>query len=123
MQDYKKLLVWQKAHSLVLKTYEITKTYPHSEQFGLVNQLRRAAYSIPSNIVEDCGRGTNKELNRYLQIAFGSANEIEYQMCCQKIYIILLNPFIMKLNLIYSKKENVKWINEKGIKTFIITED
>ncbi len=84
MQDYKKLLVWQKTHTLVLIIYEITKTFPHSEQFGLINQLRRAAYSIPSNIVEGCGRGSNKELNRYLQIAFGSANEIEYQMLLSK---------------------------------------
>lgn len=84
MQDYKKLLVWQKAHTLVLKIYEITNTFPQSEQFGLINQLRRAAYSIPSNIVEGCGRGSNKELNRYLQIAFGSANEIEYQMLLSK---------------------------------------
>ncbi len=84
MQDYKKLLVWQKAHQLALYIYEITQPYPKSELFGIVNQLRRAAISIPSNIVEGSGRRTNKEFRHFLQMAYGSANEIEYQLLLSK---------------------------------------
>ena len=57
--DTNKLIVWQKAHELVLKTYEITKDFPKDEQFGLTSQIRRAAVSIPSNIVEGKARGSN----------------------------------------------------------------
>ena len=80
MQDYRKLKVWQKAHELTLAVYEATARFPREENYGLTNQLRRAATSIPSNIVEGCGRGTNAELMRFLYIALGSTNEVEYQL-------------------------------------------
>ncbi len=80
MQDYRKLKVWQKAHQLALAVYEATARFPREEVYGLTNQIRRAASSVPSNIVEGCGRGTNAELMRFLYIALGSANEVEYQL-------------------------------------------
>lgn len=80
MGDYKKLAVWGKSYQLTLKIYDVTKTFPKEEMFGLTSQLRRAAYSIPSNIAEGSGRGTDKELIRFLQIALGSANELEFHL-------------------------------------------
>jgi four helix bundle protein len=78
MIDYKKYKVWQKAHQLVLDIYLVTAPFPKTEQFNLVPQINRAAVSIPTNIVEGCGRETQKELMRFLYIASGSAHELEY---------------------------------------------
>ncbi len=78
MQDYKKLVVWQKGHELTKAIYKATKDFPKEEIFGLTSQLRRATTSIPTNIVEGCGRGTNPDLARFVQIASGSAYEVEY---------------------------------------------
>lgn len=78
MKDYRKLTVWEKAHRLVLEVYKLTCTYPREEQFNLISQLRRAATSVPTNIVEGCGRFTQKDFAKFLQDAFGSAQEIEY---------------------------------------------
>ena len=82
--DTSKLLVWQKSHELVLKIYEITKAFPKDEQFGLTSQIRRAAVSIPSNIVEGKARGSNKEYKRFLLIARGSLEEVKYQLLLAK---------------------------------------
>lgn len=78
MIDYRKYNVWQKAHHLVLEIYRTTATFPKTEQFNLVSQINRAAVSIPTNIVEGCGRETQKELIRFLYISSGSAHELEY---------------------------------------------
>jgi four helix bundle protein len=80
MQDYRKLKVWQKAHDLALAVYDATARFPREEIYGLTNQIRRAAGSVPSNIVEGCGRGSNAELMRFLYSALGAANEVEYQL-------------------------------------------
>ncbi len=78
MQDYRKLVVWKKAHMLALLVYKVTKEFPTDERFALVSQLRRAAVSIPANLAEGCGRQGKGELTRYVQIASGSASEVEY---------------------------------------------
>lgn len=78
MKDFRKLDIWRKAHSLVLKIYEATRSFPKEEVYGLVSQLRRAAASVPTNVAEGCGRGTDTELARFLEIAMGSASELEY---------------------------------------------
>jgi len=77
MQDYTKLNVWQKAHALTLSIYNITTVFPKSEAFGITSQMRRAAFSIPANVAEGCGRGTNRELRQFLYIAVGSASELD----------------------------------------------
>jgi four helix bundle protein len=66
MQDCKKLLVWEKAHLLTLSVYQATMKFPREELYGLTNQIRRAAASIPANIAEGCGRDSNPELRRFL---------------------------------------------------------
>ena len=78
MVDYRNYKVWQKAHALVLEIYKTTRTLPAEEKFNLISQINRAALSIPTNIVEGCGRETQKELLRFLHISSGSAFELEY---------------------------------------------
>jgi len=78
--NYKNLIVWQKAITLVLKIYQLTKKFPKSEIYGLTSQMRRSAISIPSNIAEGSRRGTRKDYRHFLQIAFGSGAELETQI-------------------------------------------
>jgi four helix bundle protein len=78
MQDFKRLEVWKKSHALVLETYAETANFPKSEVFGLTAQTRRAAVSIAANIAEGSARSGDKEFSRFLQIALGSASEVEY---------------------------------------------
>ena len=78
MQDYRELKVWQKAHQLTLKVYDITQYLPSDERYGLTSQLRRAAVSVPTNLAEGSGRGTAAELAQFAQIAAGSTSEMEY---------------------------------------------
>ena len=80
MRDFRKLKVWEQAHYLTLQIYRITKDFPPDERFGLTVQLRRAAASVPTNIAEGCGRDSERELGRFMSIAAGSANEVEYQL-------------------------------------------
>ena len=80
MKDFKKLQVWEKAHDLTLAVYRVTTAFPKEEMFGLTSQIRRASSSIPANIAEGCGRDSDAELKRFLQIAMGSASELEYHL-------------------------------------------
>ena len=80
MQDFQQLTVWQKAHELTLKIYGLTKGFPSEERFGLQSQIRRASASIASNIAEGCGRGSNADMARFLQMASGSVSEVKYQL-------------------------------------------
>ncbi|MBI1257200.1 MAG: four helix bundle protein [Chloroflexi bacterium] len=80
MKDFRKLVVWEKAHRLTLSIYGATVPFPTEEVYGLTSQIRRAAASIPANIAEGCGRDGDTELARFLQIAMGSASELEYHL-------------------------------------------
>ncbi len=85
MRDYKKLDVWKKAHLLTKQVYkEVLPIMPIEERFALTSQLRRSTYSIPLNIVEGCGKNTNKDFASYLDNALGSSHEVEYT--CYLIY-------------------------------------
>ena len=83
MRDYTKLTVWQKSHELVLETYRAVARFPKNETYGLAAQMRRAASSIPSNIAEGAGRRTPGDYRKFLDIASGSASELEYQSASQ----------------------------------------
>jgi four helix bundle protein len=77
-RGYKNLIVFQKADELVLKIYEITSKFPSTEKFSLVDQMRRAAISVPANIAEGCGRRTTKERIQFFYTSRGSLIELEY---------------------------------------------
>jgi len=79
MQDFRNLEVWRISHELTLAVYRATKSFPDDERYGLTSQLRRAATSIPANLAEGCGRGTDADFGRFVQNAMGSASEVEYE--------------------------------------------
>jgi len=78
-KSFKDLIVWQKSYKLVLETYKMTKAFPKTETYGLSQQIRRAAISIPSNIAEGYGRKHKLEYEQFLSIAYGSLLEVETQ--------------------------------------------
>lgn len=79
MRDYRKYDVWVKAHEMCLFVYrEVAVCFPKDERFELTTQIRSAAYSVPLNIVEGCGRSTDKDFAHFLDMSLGSAQEVEY---------------------------------------------
>jgi len=88
------LIVWQKAYRLVLEIYKTTKAFPRSETYGLIQQMRRAAISIPSNIAEGYGRKHKAEYQQFLSIAYASLLELETQ-------------YLLSLDLNYINKNEI----------------
>lgn len=84
MRNFRDLKVWEKAHQLTLATYQVTKRFPKDELYGITTQLRRASVSTPCNIAEGCGRFTDRDFARFLDIAGGSASETEYLFLVSK---------------------------------------
>lgn len=80
MRDFHQLSVWQKSHQFTLDVYALTRAYPKEELLGLTSQIRRSSSSIATNIAEGCGRGSDADFGRFLQMAMGSASESEYQI-------------------------------------------
>lgn len=80
MENFRDLKVWAKSHQLTLDVYRATRFFPKDELYGLTSQIRRSCSSIPANIAEGCGRGSDADLGRFLQIAIGSASELEYHL-------------------------------------------
>ena len=80
MKDFRQLKVWEKAHIVTLSVYKESGNFPKEELYGLTSQIRRASVSIPSNIAEGCGRKTDADFARFVQISMGSATEVEYQL-------------------------------------------
>jgi four helix bundle protein len=77
MHNYKEMKIWQKARTLVKIVYEISKSLPKEELYALTSQIRRAAISIPANIAEGAGRGTDRDFRHFLDISRGSLFELE----------------------------------------------
>ena len=96
--SFKDLIVWQKSYELVLEIYKMTGSFPKSEIYGLSQQMRRAAVSIPSNIAEGYGRKHKTEYNQFLSIAYGSLLELETQfLLAMDLNYISKNQTIEKL--------------------------
>jgi four helix bundle protein len=93
-KSFKDLIVWQKAYRLVLEVYKITKAFPRSETYGLTQQIRRAAISLPSNIAEGYGRKHKAEYQQFLSIAYASLLELETQ-------------YLLSLDLNYIDKNDI----------------
>ena len=100
MHNFKELKIWQNSKDLVINVYRKTENFPKEETFGLTNQIRRSAVSIPSNIAEGCGRNSDKDLIRFLDIANGSSFELETQL-------------IIAHELNFLDKENFENLDEK----------
>ena len=89
MKDFRTLQVWQKSHQLAIEIFNITRSFPKEEMFGITSQLRRAVVSIPANIAEGCGRGSDKDFSRFISISMGSACESEYfVMLCNDLHFL-----------------------------------
>ena len=80
MHNFKNLKIWLKSRLLVKEVFLLTRDFPAEEKFGLVSQILRSAYSIPSNIAEGSGRSSNKEFSRFLDLSLGSAFELKTQI-------------------------------------------
>lgn len=80
MKDFRNLTVWARAHDVTLSIYALTQAFPKSELFGLTTQMRRAAVSTAGNIAEGCGRSGDLDFRCFLQMALGSASELEYYL-------------------------------------------
>jgi four helix bundle protein len=100
MHNFKELKIWQLSRYFVKDIYLLTKKFPEDERFGLTQQIRRAAVSIPSNIAEGSGRGGDNDFSRFLDIANGSAFEVETQL-------------ILSLDLEYILQTEFDIVNEK----------
>lgn len=106
MRDFRELVVWQKAHKMTLAVYHCTCAFPQEEKYGLISQLRRAVSSIPLNIAEGCGRNSDKEFVRFLQIAFGSASETEYALLlCKDLGYLAIEEYERVLTSLYEVKK------------------
>lgn len=115
MLDFKTLNFWKRAYNLSVDIYRETASFPKEERFGLTSQIRRAAISIPINISEGAGRNSNKEFANFLQIALGSACEVECELLLSKDFGYLQESkylsFIQELTeirkMIYSYRDNL----------------
>lgn len=97
MQNFRSLRVWEKSHRLTLDVYSGSKAFPREEVYGLTSQMRRASASIGMNIAEGCCRKGNVEMARFLQMAMGSASELEYQLLLAYDLDYLRNPVYERL--------------------------
>ena len=105
--DYKELDVWKESKDLVKEIYLYTVNFPSSEQYGLTNQIRRAAISVPSNIAEGVGRNHSKDTLRFIYIARGSLYELETQLI---IANEMLEINAINFDSIFQKLQNVKML-------------
>ena len=99
MKDFRQLKVWEKSHLLALAIYKATTEFPKEELYGLTSKIRRASMSIPTNIAEGCGRNTDADFARFLQMAMGSASETEYQLLLSHDLGFLSKEHYDKLNV------------------------
>lgn len=105
MQNYKELKVWEKSHQLVLEIYRVTAKFPKEEMFGITSQVRRAAASIPANIAEGCGKMSQMDFAKFLNISLGSANETDYfLLLCKDLKYISETEFLELENTINTIK-------------------
>ena len=114
MHNFKELKVWQISRRLVKEVYETTSTFPATEKYGLISQVRRCAISIPTNIAEGCGRGTNPQFSHFLDISLGSACELETQVViAQKLKFINENDARTWIELLHSEQKHIRSFRDK----------
>jgi four helix bundle protein len=104
--NFKELKVWQKARVMVKDIYTITMSFPDTEKYGLISQIRRSAVSIPSNIAEGSGKSSNKDFARFLEISLSSSYELETQL------IIAMDLSFVQENQVHSLLEDLAEIQK-----------
>ena len=114
MKDFRQLKVWEKSHLLALAIYKITEEFPKEELYGLTSQIHRASMSIPTNIAEGCGRNTDADFARFLQMSMGSASETEYRLILARDLEFLAKDSYEKL---HTDVEEVKRMHASLLKT------
>ena len=97
MRDFRELIIWQKARGLVKEIYQITASFPAKERYALCSQIQRAVVSIPSNIAEGSSRRSEIDFARFLEIAQGSAFEVETQLILDNDIGYLQNKSLTEL--------------------------
>lgn len=119
MKDFRNLKVWELSHKIALQIYSLCTAFPKEEMYGLTSQIRRASASIPTNISEGCGRDSDADFRRFIQIAFGSACEVEYLLTLTNELKILsindydqLNPKVIEIKKMLSGL--IKKLKEKS---------
>ena len=100
MQSFRNLKVWDKAHLLTLNVYKSSKAFPREEQYGLTSQMRRSSASIGANIAEGACRKGDGEFGRFLQIAMGSASELEYHLLLARDLKLLQTADYQRLDMV-----------------------
>lgn len=116
MHNYRELKIWQRSMNFVIKVYEVSTNFPKEEKYGLISQLRSCAVSIPSNISEGAGRGTNRQFKRFLEFSMGSANEAQTQIelahrinyISKEVYDILIDEALQIYKMILAFYNSLK---------------
>jgi len=98
MHNFRELKIWQRSIDLAEMVYKTTYVFPAEEKYGLISQLRRCSVSVPSNISEGAGRGTNKQFRYFLEISMGSCNELQTQLELSFRFSFISKEVLDKLN-------------------------
>src|SRR5216683_5456290 len=98
MRNYRDLRVWEEAHRLTLSVYKTSQAFPKEERFGLTSQIRRSSASIAADLAEGCGRRSDGEMARFVQIAMGSGAELSYHLLLARDLGLLRDSEYTKLN-------------------------
>ena len=106
---YKDLKVWQKADELAFEVYKVSRKFPRDEIYGMTSQLRRAALSVPTNIVEGYARKGDKELARFINISIGSLAEVEYLLAFSGRLQYISNSELAKIEVLRSEVGKLLW--------------
>jgi len=117
VQSFNDLILWQKAHSLVLQVYKYTQDFPSTEIYGLTSQMRRAAYSVPANIVEGHARNTRKDFIRFLNISRASLEELKYFTLLARDLRYLSGKYYEELNSTQIEVSKILYSFSKNLKT------
>lgn len=114
MRDFRNYEAWQLSHKLVLEIYLLTKDFPSEEKFGLTSQIRRSSASIPTNFAEGSSKASEKDFTRFIDIALGSATEVDYQLELSKdLKYISEEKFLTLNNKIISIKKLLFALRQK----------
>lgn len=116
LQSYKELIVWQKSVELSLKVYQVTTKFPRVEQYGITSQMRRAAVSIPSNIAEGYSRKNKIEYSRFINIAFGSAAELETQIIISKKFNFVKDSDFKEIDMLLKEILSMLYVLQEKLR-------